>query len=85
MPHKIFKSKSKQPPKRKTSRKLVPTEERFVILYDYIRRDSDLDIARSLRRERSIVLKTIKAAKRRAERDGRALRDIRNVYETPRK
>ena len=85
MVHKNRKTKGIKPHQPKTSRTLIPTEIRYAMLSDSMSGMTDRDIGRKHDKDRQQVLRTITKAKERAERDNRALLDIHNVQETPRK
>jgi hypothetical protein len=83
MPYKIRKTKGIKPRQPKTSRTLILTEIRYVMLSDYMSGMTDRDIRRKHDKDRRQVLQTITKAKERAERDNRPLLDIQNIQETP--
>jgi hypothetical protein len=67
--HKIRKIKGKKPPKRRTDRTETDNAIRHGIVVYYIYRDTNRDIARFYKKDKSLVTKTINRAKRRAKRD----------------
>ena len=79
MPYKTYKSSGIYPQEPKTIRILILDETQYIILSDYILRDTYTDIRRKYKQYKRQALRTITKAKEYIERDNKLLLDIANI------
>jgi hypothetical protein len=79
MVYKIRKTKGKKLPPCKTDQKETNDAIWHGMVVCHIHRDTDSDIANFYEKDRSIVIRTIDRAKRRAKRDRKPLQALSNV------
>jgi hypothetical protein len=85
MPYKFKQTKGVQPLKRKTDRRLIPTDIRFAILSHFDEGISKCAIGTKFKKDPRTVFRIIKKAGERAEANNRLFLDQLNVQDTPRK